>query len=49
VHKSRDVKIVQDAGGMFNTGRKGNGGVGGEKRYMYSSSCDLLHILRFVG
>ena len=49
MHKSRDVKIVQDAGGMFNTGRKGNGGGGGEKGYMYSSSCNLLHILRCVG
>ena len=29
---SRDVEIVQDAGSVFNTGRKENGGVGGKKR-----------------
>ena len=47
--KSRDVEIVQDAAVVFNMGGKDNGGVGGKKRYIYSSSCDLIHILRFVG
>jgi len=47
--KSHDVEIVQDAGGVFNMGRKENGGVGGEKGYIYSSSCDLIHILHFAG
>jgi len=37
------------AGGVFNTGGKENRGVGGKKGYIYSSSCDLVHILRFVG
>ena len=26
-----------------------NGGEGGKKGYIYSSSCNLIHILRFVG
>jgi len=30
--KSRDVEIVQDAGSVFNMGRKENGCVGGKKR-----------------
>jgi len=47
--KSRDVEIVQDAGGMFKTGGKENGGVGGKNRYIYSSSCDSIHILHCVG
>jgi len=38
LYKSHDVKIVQDAGGVFNTGGKENGGVGGKKGYIYSSS-----------
>jgi hypothetical protein len=46
---SRDVKIVQDAAGVLNIGEKDNGGVGGKKGYIYSSSCDLIHILHFVG
>jgi len=37
------------AGGVFNTGEKVNQGVGGKKGYIYSGSCDLVHILRFVG
>jgi len=37
------------AGGVFNTGGKENRGVGGKKGYIYSSSCYLVHILRFVG
>jgi len=40
--KSRDVEIVQDDGGVFNTGGKDNGGVGGKKGYIYSSSYDFL-------
>jgi len=36
-------------GGVFNTGGKENGGVGGKKGYIYWSSCDLVHILRCVG
>jgi len=37
------------AGGVFNTGAKENQGVGGKKGYIYSGSCDLVYILRFVG
>jgi len=40
--KSCDVKISQDAGGVYNMGGKENGGVGGKKGYIYSSSDDLL-------
>jgi len=40
--KSHDVKIVQDAGGVYNTGGTENGGVGGKKGYIYSSSDDFL-------
>jgi hypothetical protein len=36
------------AGGVIDKGGKDNGGVGGKKGYIYSSSCDLIHILRFV-
>jgi len=43
------VKRVEDAGGVLNTGGKGNGGEGGKKGYIYSSSCDLIHVLSFVG
>jgi len=32
--KSRHVEIVQDAGGVINTGGKENGGAGGKKGYM---------------
>jgi len=46
--RSRDVEIVQNAGSVFNLGRKENGGVGGKKVYIYSSSCDLIHILCFL-
>jgi hypothetical protein len=46
VCKSSDVKIVQDACIVFNTGGKGNGGVGMKMGYMYSSSCDCL--IQFV-
>jgi hypothetical protein len=34
------VEKVEDAGGVFNTGGKENGGEGGKKGYIYSSSCD---------
>jgi len=47
--KSPKVGIVQDAAGGFNTGCKDNGGEGRKNGYIYSSSCDLIHILRFVG
>jgi hypothetical protein len=40
--KSRDVKIVQDAAGALNTGGKDNGGAGGKKEYIYSSSGNFL-------
>ena len=47
--KSGDVKRVQDAGGVFSMRRTANRVVGGRKGYIYSSSCDLIHILRFAG
>jgi len=52
--KSHNVEIVQDAvcliaGSVFNTGGKENGGVVGKKGYINSSSCNLIHILHFVG
>ena len=37
------------AGGVFNSGGEEIRCVGGKKGYIYSSSCDLIHILRFVG
>jgi len=37
------------AGGVFNMGGKENRGVGEKKGYIYLGSCDLVHILRFVG
>jgi hypothetical protein len=37
------------AGGVFNTGGKEHQGVGGKQGYIYSSTCNLVHILRFVG
>jgi hypothetical protein len=37
------------AAGVFNTGGRDNGGVGEKKGDIYLSSCDLIHILRFVG
>ena len=40
--KSRDVKIVQAAGSVFNTEGTDNGGVGGMKGYIYLSTCDFL-------
>ena len=43
------VERVEDAGGVINMGGKENGGEGGKKGYIYSSSCDSIHILRFVG
>jgi len=47
--KSRDVERVQNTCGVFNMGGKENGGVGGRKGYIYLSSCNSIHILRFVG
>jgi hypothetical protein len=43
------VERVEDAGGVLNTGGKENGGEGGKKGHIYSSSCDLIHILYFLG
>ena len=40
--KSCHVERVEDAGGGLNLGGKENGGVGGMKEYIYSSSCDFL-------
>ena len=40
--KSCDVEIAQDAGGVYKTGGKEKGGVGGKKGYIFSSSCDFL-------
>jgi hypothetical protein len=42
VCKSRVVKRVQDAGGVFNTGGKQNGGDRGMMGYIYSSSSDFM-------
>ena len=36
-HKSCEVKIVQHDYGVSNMGANGNGGIGGKKRYIYSS------------
>jgi hypothetical protein len=47
--KPCDVESAEAAGGELITGGKENVGVGGKKGYIYSSSCDLIHILRFVG
>jgi len=43
------VKGVEDAGGVLITGGQENGGEGSKKGYTYSSSCDLIDILHFVG
>ena len=40
--QSRDVEIVQNAGGVLNTGGKENEVVGGKKGYIYLSYCDCL-------
>jgi hypothetical protein len=47
--KSQDVEIVQDTAGVFNTEGNDNKGVAGKTGCPYSSFCDLIHILRFVG
>ena len=39
---SVDVVRVEDAGGVLNQGGKDNGGEGGKKDDIYSSSCVLL-------
>jgi len=45
--KSRNVKIVQNAGGLFDTGVTENGGVGRKKKNIYSSSCNfLVHLVK---
>jgi hypothetical protein len=40
------VARFENAGGVINTGGKENGGERGKKGYIYSSCCDLIHILR---
>ena len=49
LYQSRDVERVEDSGGVLNMGGNENGGVGRKKGYLYSSSCDLIHILCCVG
>jgi hypothetical protein len=43
------VAVCLIAGGVFHTAGKDTGGAGGKKGYLYLSSCDVIHILRFVG
>jgi len=43
------LTVCLNAGGVFNTEGKENQGVGGKKGYIYSGSCDLVHVLCFVG
>jgi hypothetical protein len=40
--KLLDFKRVQDAGGVFKTRGKKNGGGGGKKGYIYLGSCNVL-------
>jgi hypothetical protein len=47
--KSRDLEAVEDGGGVLNMGGQEIGWVGGRKGHIYSSSSDLIHMLRFVG
>jgi hypothetical protein len=47
--KSHDVQTVQDAWGVCNTEGNKNGGELGKNGYIYLSSCNLVHNLRFVG
>ena len=47
--KSHDVERVTDAGTVLNTGATEIRGEGGKKGYIYSSCCDLIHILPCVG
>jgi len=46
--KSRDIEIVQDAGGVFNMGRKENGGVGVKKRERRGRREDGIYVLQFL-
>jgi len=46
---SCDVEIPPDAAGVFTMRGTDSRGVCGKKGYTFSSSCDLSHILRFVG
>jgi hypothetical protein len=41
--------VYLTTGGEFNTGGKVNRGEYGKKGYIYSSFCNLVHILQFVG
>jgi hypothetical protein len=43
------VERVKNVGGVVNMTGKENGGDGGKKGYIYSSSCELIYILHFVG
>jgi len=43
------VESVEVAGSVLNTGGKENGGEPGKKGYIYTSSCNLIHILCVVG
>jgi hypothetical protein len=46
--KSREIEIIQDAGGVLNIGGKESGGVGRKKGCIYPSSCDfLIHLVRY--
>jgi hypothetical protein len=44
--KPHNVMRVEDAGGVVNVGGNENGGVGGKKGYIYSSSSNVSHILQ---
>jgi len=47
--KSHDVERVEDAGRVLTMGGTENGGESGNNRNIYSSSCDLIHILLCAG
>ena len=46
--KSRDVEIVQDAGGVFNLGRIENGGEGEKKREWRCRREEGIYILELL-
>jgi hypothetical protein len=41
LNKSRDVEIVQDAGGVFHVGGKVNRDVDAKKGYIFSNFCNF--------
>ena len=43
------LAVCISAGGVFTMGERENRGVAGEKGYIYFISCNLVHILHFVG